>query len=362
MKMQRALLTAGAVGTAFLMAACQDATAPGVTGPSDGPSYARSAQAQDRLEQLFQQASPEVMDLPGTVFADNDERAGKLVFGIEHMGHARAVQNRLRALGVDEGDYAIQLTPAIHNVATLRDAFRPTQAGIQINFTQYVCTLGFNVDYGTTQSFITNSHCTATQGGVENTEYWQPLKSSHPTSIAIEVQDPTYQKNIPGCSRGKKCRYSDASRATYRNGTQSERGLIAQTTGVNTGSLTVSSSSPTFTVTSQDASTKTFATGTVVNKVGRTTGWTQGAVTQSCVTTNVSGSTIQLICQTFVQNPQGATVVSGGDSGSGVFRITGTNAVQLVGLLWGGSSDNKLFVFSPLSQVVQELGSFNAVR
>ena len=362
MKVKHRLLNAAAASATFLLAACQDSPAPGVTGPENGPSLARSAQAQERLEALFQRSSPDVMDLPGTVFADNDEAEGKLVFGIEHVGHARAVQNKLRALGVDESDYVIKLTPAIHNAATLRDAFRPTQAGIQINFTQYVCTLGFNVDYGGVQSFITNSHCTATQGGVENTEYWQAVKATNPTSIALEVQDPFYQKNIPGCSKGKKCRYSDASRAVYRNGTASERGLIAQTTGVNNLSLTVSSTNPTFTITAQDASTSSFQIGTVVNKVGRTTGWTQGQVTNTCATTNVSGSTIQLICQTFVLNPNGATVVSGGDSGSNVFRITNGNDVQLVGLLWGGSSDNKLFVFSPLKQVVQELGSFNAVR
>ncbi len=72
--------------------------------------------------------------------------------------------------------------------------------------------------------------------------------------------------------------------------------------------------------------------------------------------TNVSGSQVQLLCQTFVQNAGGATVVSGGDSGSGVFRILSGNNVQLVGILWGGSSDNKLFVFSPLKQIIQELG------
>jgi L-asparaginase II len=70
------------------------------------------------------------------------------------------------------------------------------------------------------------------------------------------------------------------------------------------------------------------------------------------------------LCQTFVSDPNGATVVSGGDSGSGVFRITSNDNVQLVGLLWGGSSDNKTFVYSPLASVMRsdELGSFTATR
>ena len=99
-----------------------------------------------------------------------------------------------------------------------------------------------------------------------------------------------------------------------------------------------------------------------MNKVGRTTGWTRGAVTRTCVNTSVSGSQIMQLCQTFVSDPGGATVVGGGDSGSGVFRDLGGDNAQLVGLLWGGSSDNKTFVFSPLKQIQDEIGAVNAVR
>jgi len=93
-----------------------------------------------------------------------------------------------------------------------------------------------------------------------------------------------------------------------------------------------------------------------VNKVGRTTGWTQGNVTRTCVDTNVSGTNITQLCQTFVENPIGAVVVQGGDSGSGVFRITAGSSVQMVGILWRGNSPGTQFVFSPLKQVEDELG------
>jgi hypothetical protein len=63
-----------------------------------------------------------------------------------------------------------------------------------------------------------------------------------------------------------------------------------------------------------------------------------------------------------VSDPNGATVVSGGDSGSGVFQITSGDNVKLIGLLWGGSSDNKTFIFSPLKQVQDELGAVTATR
>ena len=342
---------------ALTLAACQDAALP--TAPA-APS-ARATQAQDRLEALFQKASPEVMALPGTVFADNDEAAGRLVFGIEHMAAARGVETALARLGVAKSDYSIELTQPIHFAATLRDRFRPTIAGIQIHFGQYVCTMGANVDHSGGRSFITNSHCTNTQGGVEGTQYYQPTSTVDPTAIATEAADPTYFKG-GACPKGKKCRYSDASRALYASTAGSNRGEIAQTTGVNNGSLTLSSTSPVFAVTGQDNSTTSFPIGLVVNKVGRTTGWTQGEVTRTCVNTSVSGSQIMQLCQTFVSDPNGATVVGGGDSGSGVFRVTSGSSVQLVGLLWGGSSDNKTFVFSPLASVQRELGTVNAIR
>ena len=80
-------------------------------------------------------------------------------------------------------------------------------------------------------------------------------------------------------------------------------------------------------------------------------------MTNTCVNTNVSGSRIHLLCQTFV-----AAGVGGGDSGSGVFQITSGNNVKLVGILWGGSSDGSTFVYSPFSQVVKELGPLTATQ
>jgi hypothetical protein len=336
------------------LAACQDASQP--TAPvsiPQAPQAARSPVAQARLEAIFQRTSPEVMALPGTVFADNDELTGKVVFGVENAAAMNGARHALARLGVDEADYEIRVTQPIvmaQGPATLRSRFRPTQGGIQIHFTQYVCTMGFNVDHAGGRSFITNSHCTATQGGTEGTVYYQPASSVDPTLIATEAQDPTYFKGA-GCPRGKKCRYSDASRALYSGAVASNRGEIAKPSSL--GSLTVGGL---FTVTSQDNSTTTFAKDLVVNKVGRTTGWTQGKVTASCVNTNVSGSQVHQLCQTFV-----SAGVGGGDSGSPVFIASGDN-VQLVGILWGGSSDNRTFVFSPLASIIRELGTVNAVK
>jgi hypothetical protein len=327
-----------------LIAACQDTPTP--AGPPHlSPSLSR-AEAAQQAAQAFDRASAEVMALPGTVFADYDERIGRLVFGVENASVIPGVRTALTRLGLPSSTYEITITEPIVFMATLRERWRPTQGGIQIHFGQYLCTMGLNANDGTARSFITNSHCTNTQGGVEGTQYYQPTSSVDGTVIATEVEDPQYFRG-GACPRGKKCRYSDASRALYDANVGSSLGVISKTSGPNNGSLEVTGA---FSIKSEGSA----AVGNVVNKVGRTTGWTQGTVTRTCVNTSVSGSNIMQLCQTFVESS--AQIVAGGDSGSQVFGITSGTDVKLIGLLWGGNSNGTLFVFSPWSQVEQELG------
>lgn len=336
------------------LAACADniPTTPVIQG---SPSASISqGQTRERVEAIFQRVSPAVMEIPGTVFSDNDERIGKLVIGIENPRAEAAVRAALARAGVARDDYVLETTLPIVNMATLRDRVRPVVGGLQIHFTRFLCTIGFNADVNGERSFVTNSHCTGTQGGVENTVYYQPSSSVDATVIATEVADPVYVRG-GACPRGKKCRYSDASRAQYSASVASNRGEIAATSGPNNGSLEITGA---ITIARQEGGAEV---GETVNKIGRTTGWTQGEVTRTCVNTGVQGSNVLLFCQTFVSNPGGAIVVGAGDSGSSVW--TGSaNRATLVGLLWGGSSDNRTFVFSPLSQVIQELGALTATR
>ena len=95
--------------------------------------------------------------------------------------------------------------------------------------------------------------------------------------------------------------------------------------------------------------------GQIANKVGRTTGWSQGLVTRTCTHTGVSASNIVLLCQDFVESS--VQIVAGGDSGSPVFRIAGGNRVTLLGSLWGGNASGTLFVYSPIASIESELGS-----
>lgn len=334
---------------AFVVIGCADSPDP--TAPLQDASQSRGV-AQDRLAELFARTSPAVMALGGTVFADHDEAAGKLVFGVQNANAAAGVQRSLEARGVSSADYQVVVTQPIQNMVGLRDRWRPTRGGIQIHFGGYLCTMGFNVDHAGGRSFITNSHCTNKQGGTEGTTYYQPTSSVDGTVIATEASDPTYG-SLPGCSAGKVCRYSDASRALYSGSVTSDRGVIGKTSAANNGSLEVTGA---FTVTAQNNNSTNFS-GTV-NKVGRTTGWTQGNVSNTCVTVNVSGSNVQQLCQTLVQK-SGTVLVQGGDSGSPVFTLSGDNAT-LIGILWGGNGTGDLFVFSPLKNIQDELGGLTA--
>jgi hypothetical protein len=334
---------------ALLVIGCTDSSE--LTAPQQDASLSRGT-AQDRLGELFARTSPGIMALGGTVFADHDEAAGKLVFGVENSHAATGVQRALEALGAQQADYQVVVTQPIRNMASLRARWRPTRGGTQIHFGMYLCTLGFNVDHNGGRSFITNSHCTNKQGGTEGTTYYQPTSSVDGTVIATEADDPVYFKGGP-CSVGKVCRYSDASRALYSGNVSSDRGVIAKTSGPNNGSLEVTGA---FAVTAQNNTSTSFS-GTV-NKVGRTTGWTQGNVSSTCATVNVSGGNVQQLCQTIVRK-SGTVIVGGGDSGSPVFTASGDNAT-LIGILWGGSSSGDMFVFSPLKSIQDELGGVTA--
>jgi len=305
-----------------------------------------------QLQHWQEAATAEALAVPGAVFVDNDETSNRVLVGVESLGAAGQIRAATARLGVPDDAVIVRQVDPIHQVATLQNVVdRPVRAGVQINFPGFLCSVGFNATSGTQKSFITASHCTNTQGGVESTPYWQPLKSVAPTQIATEVADPVYVKNGPGCPAGHKCRVSDAARAAYLNGANQALGLLARTSGPNNGSLSIVGS---FNITSDDCKSTLggcLAVGVRVNKVGRTTGWTAGNITNTCVNIGVSGTSIVQLCQTLV-----SAGVGGGDSGSDVFRITTSPNVKLAGILWGGNSSGTQFVYSPLANVIRDLG------
>ena len=294
------------------------------------------------LERWQTDGGAAALALAGAVFADADEANNRLRIGLERGASQAAIRKALAGRGVPDEAVIIEETEPIKLMVSLQQANTRT-GGLQINFPGFVCTLGFNDG---TAAFITNSHCTTTRSVVEGTDYGQPLLSQG--IVADEVTDPGFTTG-GSCPAGRRCRRSDAGRARYRTGFSGQRGVISRTAEPNRkrNNLEITG---TFTISGEVASGGVV--GATVNKIGRTTGWTQGQITQTNVTTSVSGSNITLFGQTFVSAGVGA-----GDSGSPVFALGQGSNVTLRGILWGGSSSGRLFVFSPIGNIEAELGA-----
>lgn len=291
-----------------------------------------------------------VLGTDGVVFTDVDEARNRVTIGVSSDAAAKLVARTAARLGDDAAAVHIETVDPILPMVTLRDAVRPVPGGMQINFPGFLCTLGFNIRASSPvasnmRGYVTNSHCTTTQGGVENTPHGQPTLAQR---IGQEIYDPIYFTGAP-CPAGRRCRYSDSSVGRYDANVPSAFGRIARTTGIN--SLTIDSISPHFIITAERSAAMT---GEAIHKVGRTTGWSSGNITQTCATVNVGGTNITLFCQNIVVGP--AQSVGGGDSGSATWSFTqggGPNDITLRGLLWGGSGST-LFVYSPLDQIAQD--------
>jgi hypothetical protein len=298
------------------------------------------------LHSWHQELSPAVLSLPGVVFTDLDEKTNRLRVGVTDSKEVlEAVEKSLAGLSVPREAVVISETKPI--IPYLRNFRRPLRGGLQINFGNFLCTLGFIAVRNGVNGYVTNSHCTTTQGGVQNTVEHQPIASGTTNRVGIEIADPTYFSGS-GCPAGRVCRRSDSSfiQVPHPSGpaVAIARGTIARpaVNSFNWNGVDI------FNITGEADP----LVGQSVTKVGRTTGRTAGTVQQTCVNVNVSGTNITQLCQS-ISNYGNA----GGDSGSPVFRITSLPSVILVGINWGGNGTTS--VFSPITNIQQELGALN---
>jgi hypothetical protein len=299
---------------------------------------------------LRERARP-VFEVDGVVYVDEADD-GMLEVGVVGVNVVQAVQQRLAGLGIPLERVRIEVTKPIHELATLRDSVRPLIGGIQIAFVKggltYLCTLGFIAVRGGVTGFITNSHCTSKEFQPDGTVHHQPLPQN---PVGAEASDPP----AFNCGGGLKCRWSDSVFDQLYSGVAASLGYIARTAGVNDGSITIAGF---YLIASKHAGNA--ETGTTLRKVGRTTGQTEGVVTNTCADIRPIGSRVIRLCQDIVS--AGTTIVAGGDSGSPVFKLADNLAtpeveVELYGVLWGGSSDGTTFVYSPLTNIEKDLGT-----
>jgi hypothetical protein len=293
-----------------------------------------------------------LLNLPGAVFLDIDERANGLVLGITG-GSGDVVERALRESGVPREAVVVEDAEPIAPLEELTDRIRPVPAGVRIRrVNPSNCTLGANATRLGAAGFVTASHCSAAQFVTDGTVFHQNNVAAG-NRIGVEVFDPPFFVG-GGCPSGRLCRYSDASFVAYDSGATPQAARIANPIfcSLSAGPLTVLPALPRRVI---DLPVPTFvAAGGFVHKVGQTTGCTYGAVKNSCVDSNVNNSPFTLLCQTRV-----AAIAQGGDSGSPVFVPHG-NEATFAGILWGGTSNT--FVYSPWIWVQSELGAILSIQ
>jgi len=305
------------------------------------------------LHAMHQQVIP-VLSLAGVVYTDAQERTNRIEIGVEHAAAQATVQHALDMMQFPAGAVEFRIVEPVELMQGLRDRVRPVAGGLQINFPGFLCSVGANVrspEAPNVHGFITNSHCSNNQwdGAAGNTPYAQP--SGVGTCPGGDNCIGTEQFDAPGftgapCPVGRICRYSDAAGAQYAPGVENAFARIYRTTGV--GSLVIDQANPFYNIVAEAPTN--VAVGDSVFKVGRTTGFTRGVTTGSCVNTNLAPNYTYL-CHDWVTGPSGS--VGGGDSGSSTWSRAPagqTQNVRINGLLCCGSGSN-IFIHSPMQGI-----------
>jgi len=308
--------------------------------PSAGVVYAPARFSFASLKALQERVTPGLLSQAGTVMTDVDEKGNRVVVGVESPEVRQRILQRLEAMGVSSDMVEVIEMSPLQPASTVQAGWRPVTGGLQIETPGKYCTLGFPAMRGTTLGFVTNSHCTQTQGGVESTQAYQPIIAAG-NLAGTELVDPPYTSG-GSCPAGRVCRNSDS--AFFRADT-TVNPLIAATPGAF--NLNVSS------WLQMPAKTLSLAQGQTVYKTGRTTGTTSGTIQWACATVNSGGTPHTYFCNYIATNS--TQNGQGGDSGSPVYFLSGSNAT-LAGLMWGSGSNPWNFSFSPLSAVQNELG------
>ncbi len=288
----------------------------------------------------------------GVVATSIHKSSNRLRVAVATTDVTRAVQTALANAGVPAAAVEIVVMKPISQWDSLLDRRRPLLGGLEVGGSG--CTLGFLATLQGQAGFVTCSHCTNVQGGVEGTVLHQPTISGDDNRIGIETADPAYFSGS-GCPSGRQCRFSDAAFFARRGGPSQSTPLATAAFG----HLADADSALDILAELQIVGRAVAPVdGELIAKVGRTSGTTTGLIADTCMDLNTNGTNFTLLCQDLVTQT-GSTRGGPGDSGSAVFSesatpISSLPPATLYGLVWGGNDTS--FGFSPISAIQQELG------
>lgn len=292
----------------------------------------------------------------GVRTSDIDERGNAVRIGVADAAITGILRARAQQAGVPDSALVIAVIPPIvPATASLTSWIRPVMGGLYIVTTRSGCSLGFKAKVGASRFVLTNAHCTSTFGVDDNDQLGQPNLLSPSYFIGTEYSDPAFVSG-GSCPSGASCRYSDAAMFQCDTLSHCSNYTIARTTFEYTGSNWNESGSSELTTepwyVTAELTSSDLTQGTSVSKVGATSGWTGGTVSQTCISSyHVGGQNKHLLCQ------YSASFVSrNGDSGSPVFKYNSSDGTASLGgivrAIGGGVS-----YFSPIWGVKTDLGS-----
>ena len=292
---------------------------------------------------------PEVFDVEEVVMTDLNEARNRLSVGVTTEEVFPQVEDRIAELDIPrEAVRLVVKSPPREASNGLRDRVTPPRGGVEVSGT---CTLGFVGRYQGDWGFITNSHCTNQRGNNTGTTFNQPASGPQ---IGVESADPSYRSC--GFLGFNSCRKSDAAFVDF-DGCVSVATDVMRTQnwaapGGGTGSRQIDHGAA-MDMTEFRAHP---VSGQMVDKMGRTSGWTYGFVTRTCTTgrpVDNSGNRITVDNDPVLMKCQyeASYRSDGGDSGSPVFLWRG-DTVILVGLNWGSGSNYA--IFSPLEGIWED--------
>lgn len=301
--------------------------------------------------------------VPGVMTLDLDETHNRVALGIDPQfagpGGAEArVRQTLRELGVPSA--ALTFAPAGRTVndaltppfSLLNDSFDPLAGGLEIvlqhnDGTLSGCTLGFAAIRDGVPGMVTASHCTTFMFNPDTDPVFQVFRR-----VGTAAVDP----DAYTCGF-RRCRGADAAFIASTGAAPMGVGLIARTTFRNAGDLNggngstiIDQRNPYWYVTGEE--NDNLFVGENVQKVGITTGWTWGWITQTCIDHWVEGDSVMRCAY------EASYVADHGDSGGPVFIIDDQAAgrVTLVGTHSGRDFFSNRPRFAKLSRIKSDLG------
>lgn len=258
------------------------------------------------------------------------ESANRVAVGVTDPGVESTVRGLARTLGIPDEALAVAHVPEPRAAShTLQDPHPggAIEGGWEISDTVvHLCTLGFPAIRPSDGSyvFVTNSHCTPTVHGFDGGRIRQDAGGA---TIGWEILDP------PAWScGGTPCRNADAALISAVAPVQFAR-LARPTERVGNdragGAIIIDHTNPTFTISGR---LNFVWENEILDKVGRTTGWTYGAVEDTC-TDFSSGREGEpkwkKLCSDRVD-----FAINDGDSGSPVFYWKPDGTAELRGIVF----------------------------